>query len=224
MNDSEKKQDTIPAINVYKGLPMIKGKEGYEPMEDSEREYIKIEDLMDKLKEDFKRVFIVDLNGINRDKPQLELIKRLSTKMELWVDGGSRYAEGAIDILIAGSEKVVLGTKTLRSIEELDKACELSQNIVLGIDYDKGIVSPKKKIREMSARQLANEAKDIGIEDLIFSDLAHIATEDYFSLDVGKTLLDSEMNIYFHGRFESGLERFKGMNLAGLVVEVETLI
>jgi len=224
VNTGEKSTETIPAINLFKGIPVIKGTEGYEPLEDKDGNKMDIHELIDELKERFNRILITDINGINRDKPQLELSRELSTKMKLWIDAGSRTRDGAIDILVAGAERVVLGTKTLIDLGELEKALELSENVVLDIDYDDGIVSPRKTIREMSPLSLVEEVKRIGVEEIIFTDLKHLSSEAFFNIDVGKALLKSDMKIYFHGRFDKGIETFKGMNLAGVMMEVEVLL
>lgn len=223
-NTGEKSTETIPAINLFKGIPVIKGTEEYEPIEDKDGNKMDIHELIDELKERFNRVLITDINGINRDKPQLELCRDLSTKMKLWIDAGSRSRDGAIDILVAGAERVVLGTKTLIDLGELEKTLELSENVVLDIDYDEGIVSPKKTIREMSPLSLVEEVKRIGVEEMIFTDLKHLSSEAFFNVDIGQALLKSDMKIYFHGRFDRGIATFKGMNLAGVMVEVEALL
>ena len=216
--------ETIPAINLFKGMPVIKGIQGYEPLQDKDGKNMDVHELIDELKGSFNKILITDINGINRDKPQLELYQDMSTKMKLWIDAGPRSKDGAIDILVAGAEKVVLGTKTLRGLEELEKVVELSENVVLGIDYDNGIVTPKKRIREMSPLSLVNEAKNLGIEEIIFTDLKHLASDSHFSMDIGATLLQANMKIYFHGRFDGGMEMFKRMNLAGVMIEVEILL
>lgn len=223
-NAGEKSGEAIPAINLFKGIPVIKGTEEYEPLEDKDGNKLDILELLDELKERFDRVLITDINGINRDKPQLELARDLSTKMKLWIDAGSRSRDGAIDVLVTGAERVVLGTKTLIDLGELEKALELSENVVLGIDYDDGIISPKKTIREMSPLSLVEEVKKLGITEIIFTDLKHLSSEDQFNVEVGRALLKSELKIYFHGRFDRGMGTFKGMNLAGVIVEVEALL
>lgn len=224
MNSEEKIREIIPAINLFKGLPVIRETDGYKPLLDSNEKKMDTHELIDELKARFNKVLITDINGISRDKPQLELFRNISTKIKLWIDAGSRTRDGAIDILVAGAEKVVLGTKTLSSLEELEKVVELSENVILGIDYDDGIVSPKKRIRDMSPLDLAGEAKNLGIEDIIFTDLKHLASDANFSIDVGTTLLRSGLKIYFHGRFYGGTEVLKDMNLAGVIIEVETLL
>lgn len=224
MSKKDKQYEIIPAVNVYKGTPVVRGENVYETFKDKSGLDFEIQGLIDKLKEDFERIFILDINGINRDKPQLDLIKTLSSKIELWVDGGSRYSDSAIDILVAGAEKVVLGTKTLRSMEELKKAYELSQNIILGIDYDDGIVSPKKEISEMTPLDLVQQVQNLGIEDIIFTDLKHLTLKTTFDIEVGRSLTRSSAKIHFHGIFENDLQKYEWMDIAGLAIDVRALI
>ncbi len=225
MNNYGGQLEIIPAVNIYKGTLVIRGKNGYEPFKDEEGEAFKTQELIDDLKEEgYKRIYIADINGINRDRPELDMIKNLSTKIELWVDGGSRYADSSIDILIAGAEKVVLSTKTLKNIKELERAFELSHNIIFSIDYDDNIVSPKKEIREMSPVRLMEEAQKLGIKDIIFCDLKHLSSDTNFNLEVGKTLLGSQMNIYFYGNFKHVSSMYNQMDISGLIIEVNGLI
>jgi uncharacterized protein related to proFAR isomerase len=224
LNGKEKNLEIIPAINLFKGVPVIKRTEVYESLQDKDREDISLIDVIDELKERFDKLFITDINGIIRDKPQLELLKGISNKMELWVDAGTRSKDGVIDVLVAGAGKVVLSTKTLGNLKELEKAVELSENVILGIDYDNGIVSPKKELREMMPLYLLEEARSLGIEDLIFTDLKHLASDTSFSIDIGRSLTNSNVDIFFHGRFSGGTEMLKKLNLAGAIIEVETLL
>ena len=224
MNEDEMQYEIIPVVNVYKGVPVVRGENVYVTFKDASGVDFEIQGLIDVLKEDFQKLFISDINGINRDRQQLDLIKTISTKIELWVDGGSLYSDSAIDILVAGAEKVVLGTKTLKSMEELKKAHELSQNIILGIDYDDKIVSPKKKISEMTPLDLVQEAQDLGIEDIIFTDLKHLTSNSPFDLEAVKSLARNEINLYLHGKFERDAQKYRWMDIKGLLIEVKALI
>ncbi|UCF07832.1 MAG: hypothetical protein JSW28_09355 [Thermoplasmata archaeon] len=223
-NPETNQLEMIPAFNLLKGQPVTMQKEGCEPLKDKDQNDLDLDDLIEELKGKYDSVYITDINGVVRDKPQLESIKDISSEIKVWVDAGSRYGEGAIDILIAGAEFVVLSTKTLRNIEELENACELSENIAFGIDYDDGIVSPDKDIRNMSIGNVVTEARSIGITRAIFTDLKHLSTDARFNLDKGRQLLNQDVDIYFHGRFVSGRHGFSGIGLSGIIVEVESLL
>jgi phosphoribosylformimino-5-aminoimidazole carboxamide ribonucleotide (ProFAR) isomerase len=224
MNNEDDQIEIIPAVYMYKGLPVIKGKETYEPMKNEDGEDLGINELLKKLSDRFKKALIMDLNGINRDRPQLDIFKTISTDMELWVDGGTRIGTGVIDVLVAGADYVVLGTKTLLGLDELEKANELSENVIFDINFDEGIVSPKKVIREMTPSSLMQEAKNIGIKNVIFTDLKNTTADSEFNLNAARQVLSSDLNIYFHGRFTEPKRTFSKMDIKGLIYEVDTLI
>lgn len=216
--------ETVPAVSILYGQPVIMKNKEYVTLKDKDGKEMDITDLIDELKGLYEKVLVTDLNGITRDKPQLEILKGICSRMSLWVDAGSRYGEGAIDILITEADKVVLATKTLRKLEELGNALELSENIILGIDYDEGIVSPNKDIREMKPLTLVKEAEDIGIDTYIFTDMKNLSSEAHVRMDEARTLLSPERKVYIHGRFESSTRGLDVMGLAGVVIEVENLL
>jgi phosphoribosylformimino-5-aminoimidazole carboxamide ribonucleotide (ProFAR) isomerase len=167
---------------------------------------------------------ISDLSGIKRDRPQLDLLKSISTKMEIWVDPGTRYGTGVIDVLVAGADYVVIGTKTLKDLSELEKACELSENLIIDINYDDGIVSPDKEIKDTPIQILSEKFRDIGINTLIFTDLKHITSGSSFELNAGRSAIVSGMDVFFHGSFDKESRAFEKMNVKGLVLENYDLI
>lgn len=216
--------ETVPAVSLLYGQPVILKSKEYVTLKSKDGKEMDITDLIDELKGLYDKVLVTDLNGITRDRPQLEILKGICSKMSLWVDAGSRYGEGAIDILITEADKVVLATKTLRKLEELGNALELSENIILGIDYDDGIVSPNKDIRDMTPLTLVKEAEDIGIDTFIFTDMKNLSSGTRFTINEARTLLSPERLVYVHGRFESNTGGLEGMGLAGAVIEVEHLL
>ena len=216
--------ETMPAVSVLYGQPVIMKNKGYVTLKNKVGKEKDISDIIDELKGSYEKVMVTDLNGITRDRPQLEILKGICSKMSLWVDAGSRYGEGAIDILIAEADKVVLATKTLRKLEELENAIELSENIILGIDYDEGIVSPNREIRDMTPLTLVKKAEDIGIDTFIFTDMKNLSSDTHFTMDEARTLLSPERKVYIHGRFVSSTGGLEGTGFAGAVIEVENLL
>lgn len=130
---------------------------------------IKFTEVISKMKE-YEILYITDINGIEEGKSQIDFIKKHSLKKQLWVDGGVRYSENTVDVLIAGAENVVIGTKTLVSIEELKNAFELSENIVVQIDYKNGIVSNDLEVIAIGVKKFAEKCREIGIQKIIFAD------------------------------------------------------
>jgi len=216
--------DTVPAVSILHGEPVVMKNREYVPIRDSEGMVREITDIIDELKGNYERVMVTDLTGITRDRPQIDVLKGICSKMSMWVDAGSRYGEGAIDILIAEADKVVMATKTLRKLEELENALELSENIILGIDFDDGIVSPNKEIREMTPLELVRKAEDIGIGTFIVTDMKNLSSDNEFAMDVSRTVLVPQRKVYVHGRFGPSIGELETAGFAGAIIEIENLL
>ena len=71
-----------------------------------------INDFLSNYKDDF--IYLLDHDGINKNRPNLCLFQRLSKKYDLWVDTGPRYLGDIVDLVIAGSSKITVREKFLR--------------------------------------------------------------------------------------------------------------
>jgi len=117
-------------------------------------------DAVDRSLQEFGRALVWDLGGIERNRPNLELVRHFEGD-SLWVDAGIRVAESVIDVLVAGAERVVVGTKTLRDLAEIEEARELTENVVPLLDFVDGkpwgaasviALPPSDLLREWRAR------------------------------------------------------------------------
>lgn len=219
MEPEKRNIETIPSIYIFKGYPVSKKEDKYEPLKNEDGDYVTLDVIVNKLSEQYDKLFITDLSGIKRDRPQLDLLKSISTEMEIWIDPGTRYGTGVIDVLVSGADYVVIGTKTLKDLSELEKACELSENIIIDINYDDGIVSPDREIIDTPIPILAEKVKEIGIKTLIFTDLRQITYGSSFEINPGRSSIVSGMNVYFHGIFDKESRAFEKMNVKGLIME-----
>lgn len=69
-------------------------------------------DAVEKLKELGKKyghVYVMDLDGVKRDRPNLDIYQKLSHKPFLWIDSLPRDLEDVMDIVIVGAERVTIG-------------------------------------------------------------------------------------------------------------------
>ncbi len=131
-----------------------------------------------KLSGRFEKVYVADLDGISRNRPQLDVVREISEEIPTLYEGGVRSASSVIDMLITGAEKCVVGTATLQSIEELKGAFKLSENITFKVDFDRdGIVSFDPNIAGRAFLDLARDVREIGISDIVVpTDLAREAS------------------------------------------------
>ena len=153
-----------------------------------------------KLSKDFKRAYVADLDGINRNRPQLDVAQEICEEIPTLYEGGVRSANNVIDMLITGAEKCVVGTATLQSLDELRGAFKLSENITFKVDFGgDGIVSFDPKIAGRAFLDLARDVTKIGVSEMVVprnlaGEAAAAKKEAGFSLGVFALVSDrSEM-------------------------------
>ena len=82
-----------------------------------------------------KKIYIFDLDGIEKDKPNLCTYQRLSGSQELWVDNGPRNLGDIVDATMAGATDITL-RKNLCSQLYVSEIKEITENkIYENIDF-----------------------------------------------------------------------------------------
>jgi phosphoribosylformimino-5-aminoimidazole carboxamide ribonucleotide (ProFAR) isomerase len=205
--------DIIPAISIRKGrIVQAKG------------DKCKV-DLIDVLYETFETILLVDLDGIFKNKPAIDLYRKISQLGDFWVDGGARYSDGVIDLLIGGAQYAVLGTKTLQNLDELKNAYELSENLIFGLDYNGSIMSPDENLRKRPPVDVIKEVKDIGLDSVLFTDTGRLETNKGLDLNQIKAFKDTGMKIYVSGGVKpSELGIINTLKVAGTIVELSEVL
>ena len=118
---------------------------------------------LDRGLQSYGRVLIWDLGGIERNRPNLTILRRFEGE-DLWVDAGIRFADSVVDVLVAGAERVVVGTKTLRSLSELEEARELTENLVPLLDFVDGKLWAAEPVRDVPPERLLAEWRGMGTD------------------------------------------------------------
>lgn len=107
-------------------------------------------------------VYIVDMEGIERNKPDHALLQAVAKRRSVWSDAGPRYATDAADALVAGADRVTVRWNTLASEGELRELVALSDSAFLGIEFRRGLV-PNRRDPAASLRKLFALATELGI-------------------------------------------------------------
>ena len=125
---------------------------------------VPIEDLLPVLEdalESYHKVLLWDMDGIERNQPRLDLIRKFEG-LGLWVDAGVRYAETVIDVLVAGADKAVVGTKSVWGLEEVRESYRMTENLVLQIDYNGGVIHPGRARAKPTPGELSKWVSSLG--------------------------------------------------------------
>jgi uncharacterized protein related to proFAR isomerase len=182
-------------------------------------------DLIDILYETFDTLLILDLDGIYKNKPAIGLYKKISQLGDFWVDGGVRYCDTVIDLLITGAQYAVLSSKTLNDLNELREAFELSENIIFGLDYNNGILSPDDDIRQRTPREIIKEVHDIGINTCLFADLGRVDSNDPLNFEIIRSFMGIDLSIYVGGGIKSAdLGALNTLKTKGAIIELKDVI
>jgi len=159
------------------------------------------------------KALLWDMDGIETNRPQLDLLRRFEG-LGLWVDAGVRYADGVIDVLVAGADKAVVGTKSLWGLEELQEAFRLTENLLLQIDFDGKILHPGRAAIEPAPQDLARWVRDHGGDTILF-----MTAESVLDLAAVKALA-SEVRVYAGVASLAQVPALQETGAAGAIVDL----
>jgi len=155
--------ERIPALSIRRKKVVITRGDEYIPV----GEPVKI--LRNLEKKGYERFYIVDIEGIERNKMQIEIIDRLASEFTIWLDGGFRDVGVIEDALVLGSEIAVISSKSIRSVDEIRKATELSENLAFSVDYFNGILKWGDIPDDMEA--ISQILNSYGLKRVIFTNI-----------------------------------------------------
>ena len=208
----------IPAISIMSGRIVIVEDGQYIFLRNEENQYRNPTNVIQELGSDI--IFILDIDGIETNRPDLNLITKLSAYKELWVDAAPLTSGSVADILISGASKAVIGTKSMLSLDHLAEAVELSENIIFSLDYDNGIVAADKEIGGMPVDELLSEVKAKGVRRVILFDLGGIRDKRSPDIYLLGKIAERFAETYLIGYVQPGDEaRLQDTVLDGIIVD-----
>jgi len=165
----------IPAIDIRDGnvVMLTQGKL------DAETIYSKDPVFMAKMFESrgAKRIHIIDLDGAFVGTPQnLSILEKIraAVSVELEFGGGIRKIETIDKIADMGINKIILGTLTVFNPDALkDIIKKYKDKIIIAIDVadDKITIAGWKETTQYDALEFAKKMKDIGVKEIITTDV-----------------------------------------------------
>lgn len=161
----------MPCMLLRRGQVCLPGEDGPVPARSPEGSLFDPFDVVDRLAETYPMVYIADLDGIERGDPQLDYLQEIAREVSLWVDGGVRNADQAIDILVTGARRAVLSSAYLRGPRQLRRAWRLSTELVFELELDAkgGLVLADPDWGTEDPTELARLVREAGPDHLIVS-------------------------------------------------------
>lgn len=165
----------IPAIDIRDGncVMLTQGKI------EAETVFSKDPVLMAKLMQSkgAKRLHVVDLDGAFQGKPKnIDIVRKIRESIQIPMEfgGGIRSIEAISALIEAGIEHVIVGTLAINSPEMLKEAVDkYGGKITLALDVrdSKVAIVGWKETTSVDALELTLKAKEMGIEEIIYTDI-----------------------------------------------------
>ena len=160
----------IPCLLLRRGAVCLPGADGPVVARRTSGAPFDIFDVLDRLTPSYPLLYLVDLDGIERNDPQLEYIQEVSREIPLWVDSGVRTSDQAIDVIVAGAEKAVLSSAHLGGPRQLKRAWRLSTELVFEVETSDGRLDPVDPGWETTdPLSIVRAARTVGVTSVVVS-------------------------------------------------------
>ncbi|MFH1369641.1 MAG: 1-(5-phosphoribosyl)-5-[(5-phosphoribosylamino)methylideneamino]imidazole-4-carboxamide isomerase [Elusimicrobiota bacterium] len=165
----------IPAIDIRAGNAVMLTQGKIEAEKIFSKDPVFIAKLMQA--KGAKRLHVVDLDGAFQGTPKnMEIVKniRASIQIPIQFGGGIRNLKAIDSLINSGIDYVILGTLAVYNPEILRKAVEIhGKKIVLALDVrdSKVAIAGWKETTTIDALELALKARDMGVEEIIYTDI-----------------------------------------------------
>jgi len=157
----------MPAVLIRRGRICRPADPVPQPLTNAQGDHIDPFDIIDRLAHQYSKLYLIDLDGIERGEPQLDYVQEFSRDIPLWVDAGVRTADQSIDILVAGAQRAVISSSELSGPEELERAWELSTELAFEIVLTGGNPQVRRGWDAPDPLGLARAARAIGPDHVI---------------------------------------------------------
>ena len=159
----------VPCLMLQSGAVYVPSQDGPVLARTPEGESYDPFDVVDRLNAEYPLIYLVDLDGVDRAEPQLDFLQELSRDATLWVDGGVRNAEQAIDILVTGAQRAVLSSALLRGPRELRRAWRLSTELVFEVELRAQGLVASQEWGTTAPIELARLVREVGVDHVVVS-------------------------------------------------------
>ena len=124
-----------------------------------------------------QKVYILDLDGIEKDKPNLCTYQRMSSFHEIWVDSGPRDLGDVVDATMAGATDITLRKElcpqlTMAEIKEIIENkiyVNLRNNSRLSFENIDGVVNFKSREETEKDYNYRASLKNMGVKSKAYS-------------------------------------------------------
>lgn len=168
-----------------------------------------IKDILKEINEN-EKIYILDLDGIEKDKPNLCTFQRLSSSYDLWVDFGPRNLGDIVDAVMAGATSITLRKPLWPNLEVSDIKDITENEIFTNIDFEyKG----KYDFKDMYKKY---------IDGFVNFNSRERIESSFQNSDFLKTI-SMKKTIYTYESDSKNLSYWKGFDIKGIFVDFDII-
>ena len=218
----------IPAVSLKNGKVVVVNRGRYEPLTDIDDRELSLYDFSELFLEGYDTVCVMDIDGIERRRPQLPLIQTLSPIKNVWWDPGVRNLDDMMDTFTAGANRVIIGTKTIWSMKDLRACQEFSADFVLGLDWSEGILSRDATISQADPIDFLRDMHREGVRRVLFSQFGRVRSDARIDMGFVSEMAQVSRRHYLGGSgFNATTAEFikhAGLGVRGIVIGIMDII
>lgn len=132
-----------------------------------------------------RRIYIADLDAIEKKGSNLELVQKINHILPVMLDFGVKNIQ-TFEFALNFANKIIVATETLKSIDELRLIFSKfpKERIVVSIDIKNGELYSKEL--DISLEELKDELMDLKPSEIIILDISQVGTEKGFNQNLIK--------------------------------------
>ncbi len=189
----------IPAVSLRRGRVVVVNHGRYEPLTDVDDRELTLYDFTSMFLEDYSTMLVLDIDGIERRRPQLTQVQTVAPVKNVWWDPGVRNLDDMMDAFTAGANRVVVGTKTIWSLSELRECQEFSGDYVLSLDWADGILSRDANIAQADPIAFLKMMYEGGVRRVLFSQFGRVKAGSRIDTGFVREMIGVSRRLYLGG-------------------------
>ena len=214
----------IPSLAVMGKVPVWVMEGKYKPII-SDGDTVTAVSLARALQKGFSILHYIDIFGMTKGDVEWNMIQSIMDTGEVWGDVGAVDSDSIIDVIMAGATEAVVSTKMIHSLDEIASCFEMTENLIVQIDYEDGVLARDELMRRMTAPQLVEELVSLGVERFIMNDMTegreHISKELIERID---RYIPREGAVFVDALDLSEVEEVDDRGASGAVISCSRLI
>lgn len=205
----------FPILYLQKGSAVRRVEGGFTLATNAEGQELDIFDVTDRLFEKYHRLYLVDVEGMTNNNPQLDYLQELSRGREVWAEAGPRTADQVIDVIVGGALRAVLSLQLLSAPErEVRHALSLTSDIALEVMTEGGkVLSSDPTLSRMDLGDFGRLSQEWGVQYLVLS------SHDFGWEAVAE--LSKTAQVFVKRVPPEEMESLRASGAAGVIVEVD---